>query len=125
MYVYKKPKGKRVSITRKQHNKLLTNRRLSFIKSLFIKCDYYVDESGITIEHRVRFLCKLLNTMLIPIYILKARLPENYDEIKRMWWQNKYGSFAKDHIRINSNTYNEFLNLVNLSVRRMIRTGTK
>lgn len=115
MYKYKRPKGKRMSISRKLHNEYLPTRKISFIKSLFVRYDYYVSDSGITIEKLIRLSGKLYNTLLIPFYILTVGVPDTYDEIKKMWWQKKYGSFSVDHIGTYSKDYERFFNLVKKS----------
>lgn len=110
-YTYENPVDhgyKRFKLSRKDHNNLFPNRKISFLSQLRFKYEYYYSDSFIKIQKFITIPYIMLATVLAPIAFIFygiANFKELVNEYKRVYNQKKYGSFMSDTIWSTSSVY--------------------
>lgn len=119
-YTYENPLEhgyKRFKLSRKEHNNLFPNRKISFLSQLSFKYEYYYSDSFIKIQKFITISYITLATVLAPIAFIFygiVNFKELATEYKRVYNQKKYGSFMSDTIWSTSTVYKAIKQLKNL-----------
>jgi len=114
-YICPTEKGyKQVTISKKQHNGLFPNRKLSWNS----KAEYYINDKQLIIHKFVSLPAKIAFVVFSPILIALftiiegiKRLPEVRDEFKYLN-EKKYGKFSSDTVSASHKTYKEFKSIM-------------
>lgn len=113
-YVYSNPEENgftKFKLSKKQHNSLFKYRQIKWSD----KYEYYYNENMIVIHNFVNWKGIFATTLLFPILVLLegvVNFKKMLKELRELYNQKKYGQYSCDHVRRNSELYNNILEII-------------
>jgi hypothetical protein len=115
-YVYKDPCQEgyvRCYMSKKEYNKLFPHYKLNWASYN----EYYVSDTKILIQRFTEPFAKVIVTLLMPINIFMYGWIECKRDLKRFWWEKKFGAFSsqgfwKDGIESDVKRYSELVSIL-------------
>lgn len=106
-YVYKRPDGDLYKVPVRHWNKHYGKR------GGYKKCFIYVGVKGITIEHRLclsfKVIIALLLPLLYPILAIQSGYKDANDEVSRVFFEERLGSFSSDYVSAGTEGYDDVI----------------